>query len=253
MLVLLAVLVATAAAVSGWYEWSYRPDRFSPADPLALAALASDDKVVVESGAWIVLRPRAGLHPTGLIFYPGGDVAPEGYAEPLRKIAEAGFLVVVVPMPLDLAVLGPNRATEVIEAFPAIHRWVLAGHSLGGAMAARFVYTHRDAVAGLLLWDAYPADTQDLSGLDIPVRQLMRVGADGQPPAPYLRTRHLLPASTEFVTLPGASHLGYGRFIAAPRFAGAEPGVVTGSMPIVEQHDRVAGASLDFLEAVEEH
>ena len=54
--------------------------------------------------------PRAGL-----ILYPGGLVDPQAYAPAARDIASAGFLVVIPPMPLDLAVFAPGKAGEVIH------------------------------------------------------------------------------------------------------------------------------------------
>jgi hypothetical protein len=247
----LAVLAAAALAVTAWYQWVYLVPRFSPADPIALDALRSDREVEVSAGRWIVMRPSGGIRDTGLVFYPGGQVAAEGYAEPLHRIAAAGYLVVLVPMPFDLAVLAPNRAAAVIEEFPQVRRWVVAGHSLGGAMAARFVYSHPDHAAGLLLWDGYPADSDDLSAAALPVRQLVRVRADGHIPEAYEKTRHLLPAATQVVTLPGGTHMNYGRFIAAERLRRAEPTVLVGSMPIDEQHARIVAATVEFLVQVD--
>lgn len=244
---LAAGLALAAVAALAWYQLVYIGPRYSPADPLALAALRSDARVKVTADRWIVLEPAAGIGATGLIFYPGGQVAPEGYAEPLHAIAAAGYLVVLVPMPLDLALLAPDRADDVMAAWPQVHRWVIAGHSLGGAMAARYVFAHPGRVDGLLLWDAYPPDTDDLSGATLPVRQLARVGADGQLPESYRKVSHLLPASTQIVTLPGATHMNYGRFIAAARFRNMDPGITTGSMPIEEQHQRIVAATVEFL------
>lgn len=249
--ILIGILLFFALAGAGtvwWYQNLYLGPRYSPAAPGALAALEPGPGLRIERDRWIVMRPAATEPTTGLIFYPGGQVAPEGYAEPLHDIASAGFLVVIVPMPLDLAVLAPDRAEGVIEAFPAIRHWIIAGHSLGGAMAGRFVYRHPGAVDGLLLWDAYPAD--DLSGEALPVRQLHRLDADGQAPASYRETDHLLPAQTERIALPGASHLNYGRFIAAERFRKMPGGMVEATMPIEEQHARIVAATVEFLERV---
>jgi len=240
-------LVLAAAATTAWYQYIYKGPRYSPADPAALAALVSDERVRISDERWIVMEPAAGVSETALVFYPGGQVAPEGYAEPLRAVAAAGYLVVLVPMPLELAVLTPNRADDVMAAFPRVKRWVIAGHSLGGAMAARYVFNHPGRMAGLLLWDAYPPDTDDLSGATLPVRQIHRVNEAGEAPEAYQRTRHLLPSATQFVILPGATHMNYGRFIAAERFRSMDPSILTGSMPIEEQHARVVAATLEFL------
>lgn len=66
-------------------------------------------------------------------------------------------------MPANLAVLGANRARAVQEAFAEVESWAVGGHSLGGAMAARYARRSPDAVRGRLLWASYPADGDDLS------------------------------------------------------------------------------------------
>jgi pimeloyl-ACP methyl ester carboxylesterase len=245
-----ALLVIAVIGITGWYQLVYIGPRYSPADPLALAALESDAKVTISTDKWIVMEPASGWRDTALLFYPGGQVAPEGYAETLRGVAEAGYPVVMVPMPLDLAVIAPNRADDVIDAYPQVKHWVISGHSLGGAMAARYVYTHPGKVSGLLLWDAYPPDTDDLSSATVAVRQIHRVNDAGVAPAKYQETNHLLPATTQFVTLPGGTHMNYGRFIAAERFAAMDPDILYGSLPLEEQHARIVQATVEFLDQV---
>ena len=247
----LALLVVLVIGLVGWYQLVYIGPRYSPADPLALEALQSDEQVAVDTDRWIVMEPETGVSKTALLFYPGGQVAPEGYAEPLRGVAEAGYLVVMVPMPLNLAVIAPNRADAVIESFPGVQNWVIAGHSLGGAMAARYVYTHPGKIAGLLLWDAYPPDTDDLSDGPLPIRQIHRVNDQGEVPEVYRETRHLLPEDMQVVTLTGANHMNYGRFIAADRFKDMDPDYLYGSMAIDDQHAAIVKATVGFLEQFE--
>lgn len=252
LLGLLLFLMVAAGAGTYWYQSIYLPPRYSPAAPEALAALQSTAEVNVTTDDWIVMQPAGRAATLGVIFYPGGQVAPEGYAEPLRSLAAAGYLVVLVPMPLDLAVIAPDRAEGVMGGFPDIKRWVIAGHSLGAAMACRFVSQHPDAVNGLLLWDGYPPDTDDLTRITIPVRQIYRSGADGTAPEAYRKTDHLMPAQTERITIAGASHMGYGRFIPAQRFEKMPADITQASIPIEEQHARVVEASLEFLGRIAE-
>lgn len=247
---LLAVPVVLALGIVAWYQLVYIGPRYSPADPLALQALQPDGRVGITRDGWIVMEPASGIGEVAMVFYPGGQVAPEGYAEPLKEIAAAGYLVVVVPMPLDLAVLAPDRADDVVAAYPQVRRWVIAGHSLGGAMAARYAFRHPGRMAGLLLWDAYPPDTDDLSAARLPVRQLARVDGGGELPESYRKVSHLLPPSTQVIRLPGATHMNYGRFMAAERLGAMDPGITTGSMPIAEQHARIVASSVEFLRSI---
>ena len=59
--------------------------------------------------------PRAGL-----IFYPGGKVEYTAYAPLMADLAQEGILCVLLKMPLNLAVLGINRAGGIPEEYPQI-------------------------------------------------------------------------------------------------------------------------------------
>ena len=130
---LLVLAIILALAVVGFVIWGSTPLRPMPESAIALE---SDAQVSVDASRWIVFTPAAGQPDTGLVFYPGGRVDPRAYAPAARAIAARGYLVVIVPMPLNLAVFGSNRAAQVISAFPEIGHWAVGGPSLGGAMAA---------------------------------------------------------------------------------------------------------------------
>jgi len=59
-------------------------------------------------------------------------VDARAYAPSARGIAQEGYLVVIVPMPLDLAFFAPDGALEVMTAFPNVQHWAVGGHSLVG-------------------------------------------------------------------------------------------------------------------------
>ncbi|RPI79160.1 MAG: alpha/beta hydrolase, partial [Chloroflexi bacterium] len=163
------VLVVIFLSTAGFMIWGS-----IPAAPMAeaLDALITNETVLVENEEWIVFSPRGVTAETGLIFYPGGRVDPRAYAPLLHQVAEAGYLAVIVPMPLNLAVFSPNKAAEVTSTYPEIESWAVGGHSLGGAMAARFAYQNPDIVQGLVLWAAYPANSDNLSGRDLDVASI---------------------------------------------------------------------------------
>ena len=91
----------------------------------AIAALRSDDLVNVQINDCIVFQPQSKEFETGLIIYPGSRVDVRSYNPAARAIASGGYLVVIVSMPLNLAVFGINKASEVIDAFSHIDRWVI--------------------------------------------------------------------------------------------------------------------------------
>jgi dienelactone hydrolase len=178
--------------------------------PEARAALQSDAEVQVETELWLVFRPLAD-HPTvGLALYPGGHVDPRSYAPPARALAEQGTLVAIVPVPLNLAVFAPDRAAEVMAEYPEIDRWAVGGHSLGGAMAARFAYQNPNAVEGLARWAAYPASTDDLSSLPLAVTSISAT-RDGLASADKIAaSRPLLLVGTRWVVIEGGNHTQFG-------------------------------------------
>ena len=92
---------------------------------------------------------------------------PEAYGPLAQDIAGHGYLVVITPMPFNLAVFGIGAADGVIAAHPEVTTWAMAGHSLGGSMAAQYVSGNPDAIRGLAFWAAYAAT--DLSALDLSV------------------------------------------------------------------------------------
>ena len=204
---LLVVLSVPLLVASGFVVWA----ETTPAPmPEALAALHSDALVEVTGERWLVFRPANGASDTGLIFYPGGRVDPRSYAPAAYAIAAQGYLVVVVPMPLNLAFFSPDVATQVIAAFPQVTRWAIGGHSLGGAMAARFVYSHPAAVQGLVLWAAYPAASDALSGREVVVTSIYAT-LDGLATEDKIAaSRSVLPADTVWVQIEGGNHAQFG-------------------------------------------
>jgi pimeloyl-ACP methyl ester carboxylesterase len=231
--------------VVGMGYWTYdKEDRMSRVAPEGLAALESDGRVTVTKNEWIVFTPSAVTPTKGLIFYPGGEVDERGYALPLHEIAAAGYLVVLVPMPLQLAVFAPDKATEVIAAYPEINNWAIAGHSLGGSMAARYAFHHPENIAGLIMWDAYPAD--DMSASTLAVRMIHRSDATGATPEDYAPQLYRLPEQTEFVPLEGGQHLNFGNFIAGRMYRNEpEPELIP-----AKQRAMAVAATVEFMQAL---
>ena len=205
--ILIAVLAALALGALGFVAWA----EIIPApEPTALAAMQTDAAVQVSSSRWLVFTPTAASPSTGFIFYPGGKVDPRAYAPQAHAIAAQGYLVVIVPVPLHLAVLAPNAAADVQAAYPNITRWAVGGHSLGGVMAAHFAHDHPQSVQGLALWASYPQASDDLSGRALSVVSISG-SLDGlSTPAKIEASRPLLPASTSWVVIAGGDHGQFG-------------------------------------------
>jgi pimeloyl-ACP methyl ester carboxylesterase len=118
----------------------------------------------------------------------------------------------MTPMPLNLAILDPDRALEVMRRFPQITRWVVGGHSLGGVAAAGFAAGHPREVTGLLLWAAYPAPFSSLARTALPVLSVSASLDRLTTPQDIARSRRRLPPAATFVTVAGGDHWNFGNF-----------------------------------------
>jgi hypothetical protein len=210
-----------------------------PARDVALSALESTDRVTITQDKWITFTPVEETE-TGLIFYPGGLVEPTAYAPVLREIAENGVLVVITPMPLNLGILNTGAANAVIDEYPHISTWILAGHSLGGASAAIFAENNPTRIDAIAFWDSYPPDSADLSYSTISAISVFGTTDNVPNTENFDDKRHLLPANAEFVGIEGASHAQFGDY-------GPQKGDVVASISLAEQHEKVAEIMLDLI------
>jgi hypothetical protein len=234
--VLIAVIVILMFVVGGFVVWAANP--LGPGE-LALAALESDSLVTVEQGDFIVFQPADSPPSTGFIFYPGGRVDYRSYAPALREIAAQGYLVVLAPAPLNLMVFNPNAADAVIPEFPQIENWAVGGHSLGGAMAANYVYTYPDAANGLVLWASYPASNNDLSDSNVSVISIYGT-LDMAGMEKFEESQALLPADTTWVVIEGGNHAQFGDY-------GFQSGDNVATISAADQQAQIVKATTEFL------
>lgn len=103
----------------------------------------------------------------GIIFYPGGKVEAESYAPLMNALAERDILAVLVEMPGNLAVLDVDAAKGIQAMYPEIEEWYMAGHSLGGSMAASYLGKTDENFDGLILLASYSTEDLSGSGLDV--------------------------------------------------------------------------------------
>ncbi len=179
-----------------------------------------------------------------LIFYPGGRVDAEAYYWLGKELAPRGYLIAVVDMPFKLAVLAPNRARTVEETLQD-EGWewqgapLIGGHSLGGAMAARFAANN--PVGGLFLWAAYPPSWTDLTTADFPVLVIMAENDGLATREEVLEGITQLPPSTRSHEISGGIHAFFGRY-------GPQPGDGEPLISREEQEQEIREVMLDFLQ-----
>jgi hypothetical protein len=210
-----------------------------PAKTVALSALESTNRVTISQQKWITFTPDKEVQ-TGLIFYPGGLVEPTAYAPILHKIAEEGVLVIIVPMPLNLAIFNTGAANSVINSYPNISTWILTGHSLGGAAAAIFAENNPSKIDSIAFWDSYPPNSADLSDNSISVISIYGTTNNFPNTENFDDQKYLLPEGSIVVPIEGANHAQFGDY-------GPQKGDVVASMSLAEQHERVAEIMLEFI------
>ena len=241
------VLAVVVAFGIGW-AWPIlvRPPLVIGQDAITDAASRAVVPVVEDAGgAAIVARPPDGVAERDVlvVIYPGGLVRPQAYEWLARSLASDGYLTVIPEFSFDLAVTDPDRADTLIARYGEGKKVVVAGHSLGGAMAAQYAADRERAgsgLAGLILMAAYPADSADLSGADLPVLSLLGendqvVNRDALDAA-WSR----LPADTERVVIEGGVHSFFGRY-------GPQAGDGLPSVPRVAAETQLLQAVDDFL------
>ena len=206
-----AALLVVVIAVAGWF-WYTQPQ---PLLPEATASLASTTDVTFDdTNGRLEWAPADNAYSTGLVIYPGGKVPASAYGPAAQAIAAEGYLAIITPMPFNLAVFGIGAADEAIAAHPEVTTWALAGHSLGGSMAAQYASDHGGQVAGLAFWASYPAT--DLSAADIEVVSVYGTLDAGAARMSGTEARDQLPPDAVFVAIEGGNHEQMGWYTGQP-------------------------------------
>lgn len=149
----------------------------------------------------------------GMVFYPGGLVDPKAYLPLMWEISRiTRSMTVIVPMPFNLAVFGAGKGEKVPRMLPDIENWYIAGHSLGGAMAAKLVHDNPDLFSELILFAAYPGKADPLTDYSIPVLSIYAEN-DGLATKETIEEKQfLLPGHTEYVKIEGGNYAQFGSY-----------------------------------------
>jgi hypothetical protein len=235
--ILFIACLIVVVALSGFIIWAETPQ--SPMQE-AYNALQSDIHVSVLKGQWLVFQPNYNNYTTCFIIYPGGRVNYLAYAPYAHAIAAEGYLVIIVPMPLNLAVFGANAANDVIAAYPNITSWAIGGHSLGGSMAAQYAHNNPDNIKGLVLWASYPASNMDLSKQNLSVLTIHGTN-DGLVSSKQIDdSLKQLPADTIRVEIEGGNHAQFGWY-------GIQSGDNPATISREQQQNQTVTSTVNFL------
>lgn len=233
LLLLLPVLLLLLAGGCLWYV-----SDFYHADGTAQALLAGTETVQVSEIPDGLFLDGPG-EDSAVIFYPGAKVEYTAYLPLFCRLAEQGVDSFLVRMPANLAIFGQGRAADILSAHRYPH-WYLAGHSLGGAMAASWAAGHPEGLDGLLLLAAYP--TSPLPGDGFSVLSLYG-SEDGVLNREKLEEgRSLMPESSTEVCIQGGNHAWFGNY-------GSQKGDGEATISREEQQEQTVAAILSWLEA----
>ena len=238
--IVLAVLAIAWLAAMAWL----RP--FTAVEPALTAMDSTATVVVTESPTQIAMVPGLDPSTTGVLFQPGAKVEARAYAAILRPLVDAGFTVVIPKQPLGIGFLSMGAFESARDAYPEIDQWVVAGHSLGGTVAAMDAEEHdgdgTSPVVGLLLYASYPAS--DMSTTLTSDVMSISASEDGlATPADIEDSRATLPQESAFIEIDGAVHAFFGDY-------GPQPGDGTPTISQDDARSQIGRASVEFLESL---
>ena len=224
-----------------------------PPLPEALSAMQGNDNATVLTEKlpfalfnpeYFVFKPVGAEPAKGFLFYPGGKVDPRAYAPAALAIAAAGYLVVIVSMPFDLAPFGWKRGNHILRQYDSITTWAIGGHSVGGSFACAYAERYPAKVQGVVLWASWPSDSFSLA--DSTIKAISIYGTkDGQPEDIEAGAKDL-PLDATFVKIEGGNHTQCGYYNTAPD--PQQPGDNPADISREEQQRRMIEATLDFLD-----
>ena len=229
-LILLAVFLVLCGLAIGLYANNYHPavkvEKY----------MASSNGVTVKPIAEGYFFDGPG-DDKALLFCPGALVEETAYAPILKSLAEKGVDCFLIKMPLKLAFFGMQKA-EAIRAQYAYESYYLAGHSLGGAMAANYAADHARTYKGLFLLAAYP--TKDMSHARIHIVSIYGENDDVLNYDKLMQGFRLVPRSCEKIKIAGGNHAGFGSY-------GAQKGDGTATITREEQWNITVKTILENL------
>ena len=191
-----------------------------------------------EDATTITLAPE-GKARAGLVFYPGARVDARAYQDILGPLANAGYLVVILKVPLGIPLLDISQARGTMDEHPEITSWAVGGHSLGGVSASSFAKSNRD-VSGLLLFASYPAESM-ADAVDLAVLSISGSNDGLTTPDKISASKALLPPATGFATVEGGVHAFFGDYGEQP--GDGEPGISR-----QEAQQQIAAESSRFMD-----
>lgn len=189
-----------------FFIWS---QQVSPANKERIKTVRGSGTVsIMETDHSFILRPTGYRSNLGLVFVPGGRVAPDAYIYKLSGLAESLGMTVVITKPyFNLAFFDFRPFNAFTYDVGGIDRWYVGGHSLGGVRSCGYATEERSNIRGIVLFAAYCDKDVSLHALTL------RGEKDGLVSDQDIRLNasHLLEGN-DYYEIEGANHASFGDY-----------------------------------------
>lgn len=233
---LLLFLILFLSVFSGVFV-GYVSDSYTPEPPLSSQYVSHSIEKEDQKNHFLALLPKQSSSEAAVVFYQGAKVEAEAYIPLMEKLVEKGISVYLLKLPFNLAVFSPNAAQKVIQQNPHVQDWYLAGHSLGGVMAASYVSKHPERIRGMIFLASYPSG--NMNGVSLPVLSIYGDQDQILNQETYRKQMDSLP-NVEEVIIRGGNHAQFGSY--GPQKGDGHPFISE-----MEQQRQTAEAILDFI------
>lgn len=191
---------------------------YSPTSQALQAATTHSNYSVHETQDVVYFEPAETNSSTAIIFYQGAFVEEKSYGLWAAKLADAGYPVYLIHHPLNLAVMKPNKAQQIIEDYN-ITSYVIGGHSLGGVMASRFAHNslkeqsmEQHMLKGVFFLASYPDKKGSIDNRSLPVLSITGTNDGVLDQQAFQANKQFLPENTDYITIQGGNHAGFGSY-----------------------------------------
>ena len=176
-----------------------------------------------------------------VVVYPGALVNPDAYAIWAQDLAKKGYTVKIVHFPLNLAVLDQNAAKKVVGKN---EDYVIGGHSLGGAMAARYAAAKHDKhLKAVFFLGAYADKKGRLDQSQLPVLNISASRDGVMQKDKFEHNKVYLPKNTTYAVIKGGNHANFGAY-------GKQKGDNKATISNATQQKQVADVMTEWLQNV---
>lgn len=225
LLILLVLLF-----VGGFAAFKIYTGNYYSADDAAIADLAkelSDEVHTFEAPEGMVFLPQDQDYRAVIVFYPGAKVEYTAYSGLMYRLAERGYICLLPKMADNVALLSINAVDQLKAVRPEEPQsvenldWYLAGHSLGGVAAAKYLKDNWTpgtesgdqsgaSYKGIILCASYPLE----SLADTDLRLLSILGSNDKviKMDNYVASKEKWPADATEYVIQGGIHSYFGNY-----------------------------------------